>query len=854
MKKLISVLLTAAMLTSMSVASAKSNMSDSEKFLNEAGILIDLDILCGQSLNEIKPFSKTKKYQLVNYIYGMFRDSELDGSLSSEAAEFAESKGILADASSLKKSDPLTMEMAAKMLVEALGYGAIAKSQGGWPSGYLSYARQLKILDGVSAASSDELELHELVKMLCNTIECNVAIPDAVTDGIKYEIYKGGTILANYRDIYKVEGQITENYYTSLWGVGDIIDTQVVIESDVYDIGETAAADLIGYPVIAYYREGTGISSSELLHVEKNNKKCTEIVISAEDVVDVEDDMSKISYINENDAEKYAKLSNAKVIYNGQLYAECTAAELIGEKGTLTLIDSGNYGAYDIIRADFEKTMLIEDVNKSDKKITNKFDYPGALTELNLDVSKNDGTVSIKNGTSELSLSDLGEWDVITVAESKGDSRKIINIRVCADNISGVAQDLDFDEETLSVNGEIYKLSKAFMKAKENGFKYAGFIGGKEYIFYLNPDNEIVAAKVKVSSDMKTGYARKMMYDEDMDIKVFIRIFDEEQEWNTYELAQKVSYNGKSKKAEDVYQQEMTKGGGEFEIGLVQYQLNDDNKVKKLETAIADNGNYESERLRKKSVNGQYRYNDNSIGSRYYLSGGQTKYWIIPAAANKENESLYKITTDRLYLEKDYNYEFVVYSPDEYNFSNDVTVVQDVTTKTPKGNFFVVSNVVSEVGSDGDLKQSIVGAYKNYDKMQLVAEDFGMFDDIHAGDILTVNPDKNGNIPNINGYARQYNIKDGIVFYNTDELYSTFARMSGIIVKADGDNRRMMINNGNEIITRRCLDAPYVVIYNKDTKIVERGTIGSLSAGDFVVYREFWGTLSDIVAIRESKD
>lgn len=856
MKKIISILLTLTMLgTMVTAALAKDNgMSDSEKFMQETETLIDLGILCGQDISSVKPFSKTKKYQLVNYIYSMFNDCDCSGSFSQTAAEFAASKGIIANAADLKTSDSLTVEMAAKMLVEALGYGAIAKSEGGWPSGYLSYARKLNLLDGVSAASSEDIQLHDLVKILYNAIDCNAAVPDSITDGIKYEIYKGGTILAYYRDIYKAEGQVTENYYTSLWGVGNVGKGQIVIDSDTYEAGATDAEEFVGYPVKAYYREGKGISTSEILHIEKNYKKCTEITIDAADVVDVDEKLTKVTYLNDTDAQKYASLENVKVICNGQLYADCTAEDLMGEKGTLTLIDSDNSGRYDIIRADLEETVLVDSINKTEKKITNKLQYTGALAELDINVSKNDGELSITNGSDTLSINDLTEWDVLLVSKSKGEFRPIINIRVCAEGMVGSVDSTDFDDESVVISGEKYTLSGAFMNAKKDNFKYAEIIGGREYTFYLNSDKEIVAAKITVSADMQVGYARKMVYDEDMDFKVYIRLFNEDQDWITYELAPKVSYNGKSRKAEDIYNLEMTKGGGSFEMGLVQYQLNDDNKIKKLETPIADNGNTESLRLRFKSINGQYRYNDNSIGSRYYLNGGKTNYWLIPSAANRDNETLYKLTTDRLYLEKDYNYDFTVYNLDEYNFSDNVTVVKDVSTETPSGNFFTVSKVVSEVASDGDLKQSIVGAYQNYDKMQLTAEEFGMFDDINPGDVLTVNPNQNAVIGSRGGYAVQYKIKDGNVFYNTDDLYTKFARMSGVIVKADGEKRRMMINNGKEIIVRRCLDEPYTVIYNKDTKIIERGSIGKLSAGDFIVYREFWGNITDIVAIREPKD
>ena len=851
MKKILSILLTIAMLCTMpTVLATNRDMSDSEKFMQETETLIDLGILCGQDINSVKPFSKTKKYQLVNYIYSMFNDCDCSGSLNQTAAEFAEIQGIITSAADLKASDSLTVEMAAKMLVEALGYGNIAKLKGGWPTGYISYARKLKLLDGVSAASNEDIQLHDLVKMLYNAIDCNEAVQELIAEGVKtVEGSKGDTILAHYRNIYKVEGQVTENRYTSLWGVGNAGKRQIVIGSDRYEVGKTDAESFVGYPVKAYYRE----EDLTLLHIEKNYNKYTETTIDVDDIIDIDEKLTKISYFNKNGSRKYARLENVKVIYNGQLYADCTAKDLIGEKGTLTLLDSNGSGKYDIIRAELEETILVDSINKTEKVITNKLQYTDALSELDLNVSENNGEISIKNGNETLSINDLAEWDVLLVSRSRGTYCPIINIRVCAEGMAGSVDRIDWDDESIVIDGAKYNLSGAFMKAKMDHLNYADISSGKEYIFYLNSDNEIVAAKIKVSTDMKFGYARKMSYDDACDFTVYIRIFNEDRDWITYELAPKVLYNGYSRKAEEIYKLEINKGGGSFEMGLVQYQLNDENKIKKLETPMADDGNSENSRLRYKSVNGQYRYNDNSIGSRFYLNGGKTKYWLIPLVDNRNDETLYDITTDRLYLEKDNNYDFTIYNLDEYNCSDNVTVVSDVSTERPEGNFFTVSEVVLGVDSDNDVKQSIIGAYKDYDKIQMTAEELGMFDDIKPGDILTVNPNKNGVIRELGGYEVQYKIEDGNVFYNTDDLYTKFARMSGIIVKVDGENRRMMIDNGNEIIVRRCLDEPYTVIYNKDTKVIERGSIGKLSAGDFIVYREFWGTLTDIVAIREFK-
>ena len=62
---------------------------------------------------------------------------------------------------------------------------------------------------------------------------------------------------------------------------------------------------------------------------------------------------------------------------------------------------------------------------------------------------------------------------------------------------------------------------------------------------------------------------------------------------------------------------------------------------------------------------------------------------------------------------------------------------------------------------------------------------------------------------------------------------------------------RMKLFNGSGTIIRRCVDMPAVVIYNDRTNVIERGELSDIQQGDFIVYREAWASISDIVVIRK---
>ena len=66
--------------------------------------------------------------------------------------------------------DPVTVEQAAKMLVCAWGYEDAAIAAGGWPSGYMSVARDIGILTGVTEAGAAPAKRSVVAMMAYQTL------------------------------------------------------------------------------------------------------------------------------------------------------------------------------------------------------------------------------------------------------------------------------------------------------------------------------------------------------------------------------------------------------------------------------------------------------------------------------------------------------------------------------------------------------------------------------------------------------------------------------------------------------------------------------------------------------------
>lgn len=121
----------------------------------------------------------------------------------------------------------VTYVQAQKMLVSAIGYETFAQGQGGWPTGYKTYAASLDITKGISGIKdSTELTRAQVAQMIDNAMDaplCVIAgwkpewngtqIPNLeVRDGKEGRAYE--TLFTEKHDAYKVYGRVTETSKT----------------------------------------------------------------------------------------------------------------------------------------------------------------------------------------------------------------------------------------------------------------------------------------------------------------------------------------------------------------------------------------------------------------------------------------------------------------------------------------------------------------------------------------------------------------------------------------------------------------------------------------------------------------
>lgn len=121
----------------------------------------------------------------------------------------------------------VTYVQAQKMLVSAIGYEIYAQAQGGWPTGYKTYAASLDITKGISGITdSTELTRAQVAQMIDNAMDAPLCViaswktewngtktPNLeARDGKEGRAYE--TLFTEKHDAYKVYGRVTETSKT----------------------------------------------------------------------------------------------------------------------------------------------------------------------------------------------------------------------------------------------------------------------------------------------------------------------------------------------------------------------------------------------------------------------------------------------------------------------------------------------------------------------------------------------------------------------------------------------------------------------------------------------------------------
>ena len=478
-----------------------------------------------------------------------------------------------------RPEDAVTRDEAAKIITSVLGYDALARVNGGYPSGYLLIMSRLGIFPN---GTGENITFAEVIYALANALEAPCYEIKSLEGGtVYYEQDDENTLLKVYHGIKSDEGYVTSFGNMSLDGIsaeGDIM----YIGGEKYNAESISGADgFLGKYVDVYYSESGKQRTALLLCVSENDSS---FEIDASDIDTLDSDYRLNYYKDGADKTSSKKLARSiRVLYNGALKQDGIRDMFANLKnGTVRLVDADENGTYeyavvndysDFIAgyADAEKSIIYDKSGKTEYELE-KFDRYAVL-----DVS------GAKTG-----ISGIKENTVLSVAVSE-DKTSYIEIIVSNAVVSGNADEIltSGNDTYITVGGSEYKISA---ECAEKDAVYAGYKGA----FYLNAFGEIAYIKADMSSDFRYGYITHGEIAEDTHPKaVQIELFDDTGALKMRKIEDNIVMDGeKIKKAEDVLTLEWAKNKV-IQPQMIRYKTDADGKITHIDT-VYKNGEYEN--------------------------------------------------------------------------------------------------------------------------------------------------------------------------------------------------------------------------------------------------------------------
>jgi len=320
----------------------------------------------------------------------------------------------------------------AKVIVNILGYEYKAKSYGGYPSGYMMVANELKLLNGVSGAFSSTVTFGALMKVFENSINAPVAEINGVDDEGNY-IYKTdyeNTLGFKYHNIIKGKGVITATPYAALEGYFKANDECINIDGTNLYISDYSLYEKIGMQVEYIYNKEEDTDKKILLFAKEtdNNKVITIDIDNYTNFIN-----NTIYYTESDGTNKTLRIDPlSDVIVNGE--NKGISKELLSsvKMGSITHVSSVN-GGNDVVIIKSFIDMIVGKIDEYNKKIYSE----DGLSVIDLSSNSKKIRVFDSKGNS-VNFNFIASGDVLTVM----DSTNCCEIYVSAETVTGIISEI----------------------------------------------------------------------------------------------------------------------------------------------------------------------------------------------------------------------------------------------------------------------------------------------------------------------------------------------------------------------------------------------------------------------------
>lgn len=852
MKKFISVLVALSLTLAMQITFANAQSDTLPDYGYEVNMLDKIGVFSGVDLNKFGPNDYITyddyMHMIKNVICGIDASYELN--------EFSRNYGFIKETSTLTRSSYVTFDFALKSAIKLLGYENVAEVLSDEGYTYILQANRIGITKGLNYSSGEVIKFVDIAKLVYETLNENMLeLSSIVSDKEEYSYeYKKSdeTVLNRYMNIYDYEGIVTGTPYTAMYGDSTFGESKIGIDEYIFysdNPEKFDAEDLVGTNVTAYYSDVDGNNKLVAIVPAKNNKTLT---IDANSIVSYDEKSREIEYYNSNDKKKTLELEQtAAVIYNNRGLTKYTASDFDIIDGYVTFTDNDGNGSYDVANIKSYTYVLTDAIYRSgsDVSITNKITF-----DNNVKIETDNGDLLVIRDTdgNEMKVGNIERNDLLTVIYNKEAENKKVEITVSKNSVSGKPSSIEGGYDKITIDGDEYEMSDYYSVAKASKEKYTPEIKlGNMYVFYLNTEGKIVAAKLADNSDYSYGYLKTASIYKVIDSECKIKVFTQSGDWEILTLNEKIHFNDSDKKikSENVLNETLGVQDNTYRQ-MIAYRLDSNGNVCELRTAVDEDTTDDENAFTKGKTGGlPFRYAKTySFGTQYFVEPGAVAF-IIP---NDDDEDKYAIVSIASLVANE-SYNVCGYNGDRFKCYDFFTInvdYDDYQTKiAERSEYFVIDDVRKAVSGSGDVVTRLYGitGFLTTFSMDLVSTISG--DDLKCGDVIRFNKDAKGNI---NYYTKVFDIDTKSCPTVNDSTDVPYRALSGSVVDVDYEKYRIKIeNNGVTSYVYSDASGKFIIYENNGrTGSTRNGTISDIELGDIVFSSTNYGCGSNVYVVK----
>lgn len=513
-----------------------------------------------------------------------FLDVEEDYKYAGEI-NAALSLGWISKNDNFNPDEKITLAQALKILLVATDYTMLAEAKGGYPNGYMKVAGDLDLFDNIKSVEASTLSVANASILYYNLMFAPVFEITAVGESVSFEI-SNKTQLERMYEAYPVKGVVTSTEHNSILAEAPFEKDNGKIEIDgiAYKY-EDSDISLLGKNVVAY----CSIKDSEPKQIyciipERNE----EISFLANDFAQISG--GYINYYQDNKLCKKRLDTAYKVIYNGRRVEKLEKYMVEDISSTVRLLSNNGDSSYEYIFVDSYEYGIISSVDYVEGYIA--FKTPEHLIDVSED---EENACYFRDGNGKrIEIYELKK-DMAAAIKISAD-RRIYEIVVLEDTVTGVVTSTYADEDKLDLDNKTYYISAEFKEKYidtniiTTGDSINAVLGIRGEIAYLvaNPSDSAYGVLNKVGKASKG-----------INSKIEVEILTEDCEFKIFEISEKVTIDGQKPKMEretaySYISDRLTETQEKVNkpVLLIKYSLDKDGKIKMIDFPSDDTSSF----------------------------------------------------------------------------------------------------------------------------------------------------------------------------------------------------------------------------------------------------------------------